>query len=136
MNNYLESQIDKLFEKIDKMGYHGHKNNADRNFDGIYLHGEPYDYDLFLPGYHACFDAKMSKTDKYQIKDKDIKQINNLAKCKKAGMDSFFLIYFSSRRKLLKYDVDLLIEILQIRKNIDVKEGVKWEIEKIIKEMT
>jgi penicillin-binding protein-related factor A (putative recombinase) len=130
MNNYLESQIDKLILKIDKMGYHAHKNNASRNFDGTYLAGEPYDYDLFLPEYCACFDAKMCQSKSYSIKDKDIKQINNLAKCKKAGMDSFFLIYFSTAKKLLKFDVDILIGILESgKKSINIEKGVKWDID-------
>lgn len=134
MNNYLEYQIDKLIEKIDKMGFHAHKNNASRNFDGKYIQGEPYDYDMFLPGYCACFDAKMCQKSSYNIKDKDIKQINNLAKCKKAGMDSFFIIYFSSAKKLLKYDVDILVEILESgKKSINMDKGIKWDIDNIIK---
>lgn len=129
MINYLESQIDKLIHRIDQMGYHAHKNNAERSHQGNYISGEAYDYDMFLPGYIACFDAKSTSKQGYSIVDKDIKQINYLKKCKKSGADAFFLIYFSKTKKLLKFDVDILIKILEKTKTIHEEHGVKWDIE-------
>lgn len=133
MNNYLEYQIDKLIEKIDKLGFHAHKNNPHRNHEGQYLKGEAYDYDLFLPNYKACFDAKMSEKEYYTILEKDIKQLNNLKKCKASGMDSFFLIYFKKLNKLLKFDVDIIISQLKESKRINYKLGEVWNIEELIK---
>ena len=42
--NELEHMINKLIDYVEKLGYHGHKNNAERLFDGKYIKGEPYDY--------------------------------------------------------------------------------------------
>lgn len=133
MLNYLESQIDKVVKHIDKLGYHAHKNHPQRSLDGVFISGEPYDYDIFLPNYKACFDAKMCESAKWHLKDKDIKQANILKKCKKAGMDAFFLVYFVKDKKLLKFDVDIIIEQLQTSKSISQDLGIKWEIERVLK---
>lgn len=133
MINYLESQIDKLIEKVNNMGFHAHKNNPERLTDGTYISGEPYDYDLFLPNYKACFDAKMCESEKWHMQPKDIKQTNYLKKCKNSGMEAFFLVYFSKTKQLLMFDVDTIIQALSKTKSIEKKLGQKWEIEKTLK---
>lgn len=131
--NYLENQIDKLIKKVNDIGYHGHKNSPERLNDGTYISGEPYDYDLFLPNYKACFDAKMCEADKWHMQPKDIKQTNYLKKCKNSGMEAFFLIYFSKTKQLLHFDIDIIIQQLGNTKSIDRGLGKKWEIEKILR---
>lgn len=130
--NYLESQIDKIIDKVNAMGYHGHKNNPNRTIDGIFLSGEPYDYDLFLPNYKACFDAKMCDAEKWHMQKKDIKQSNYLKKCKNSGMDSFFLVYFTKKKKLVMFDVDIVIEKLKTTKSIEIEVGCEWPIMHIL----
>ena len=128
MINFFENQIDKLIKKIDELGYHAHKNTATRSHFGNYIEGESYDYDMFLNGYIACFDAKSTSKNTYSIVKKDIKQINILKKCKRAGVDAFFVIYFSKDKKILKYDVDVLIDILNTSKTIKQERGAEWDI--------
>lgn len=134
MQNYLETQVDKLVKRINDIGFHAHKNHSQRNIDGTFMKGEPYDYDMFLPNYKACFDTKMCEAEKWHMKPKDIKQSNNLKKCKKAGMNAFFLVYFPKTKQLLAFDIDVIAKELETTKSIRPELGIKWEIEKIIKE--
>jgi len=123
----FETQLDKLAESINAAGYHMHKNHPCRTQDGTYLSGEPYDYDLFTPDYKAAFDAKECHADKWYFTDKEIRQANNLKKCKNAGFEAFFLIYFFTTKKLLAFDVDVFTAALcENRKYLSQAEGSAW----------
>lgn len=126
--NELETLINHLIAVVEKMGYHGHKNNAERLYDGRYIKGEPYDYDVFLPSVHMCFDAKETMSKNWQIRDKDIRQAHELKKCKNAGCDAFFLIYFYQHMCLVRVDVDKVLEVLASgRKHIKFEECEAFE---------
>ena len=92
------------------------------------LVGESFDYEVFLPGRHDCFDAKQCKTNTWKIVEKDIKQANELKKCKNAGLNAYFLICFENK-DVRMIDVDKAIEILKQNKksikNINLK---KWDL--------
>lgn len=126
----LEKQVDRLIGYIRAMGYHGHKNHPRRRGDGTYLEGEPFDYEMFLPGYTACFDAKETHGVSWQIGEKDLRQANCLKQCRNAGADAFFLIYFHRRGELLRADVDQVIQILsEGRRSVRPEECERWEID-------
>lgn len=126
--NELEHMINKLIDYVEKMGYHGHKNNAERLYDGRYIKGEPYDYDVFLPSSHMCFDAKETMSKNWQIRDKDIRQAQELKRCKNAGCDAFFLIYFYQHMSLVRVDVDKVLDVLKEgRKHIKYEECEAFE---------
>lgn len=92
------------------------------------LVGESFDYEVFLPERHDCFDAKQCVTNIWNIKPKDIKQINELKKCKNAGCNAYFLICFENK-DVRVIDVDDVIEVLKQNKksikNINLK---KWDM--------
>ena len=124
----LETQINKLINYINANGYHAHKNNPCRTQSGKYIAGEPFDFEIFTDTYHCVFDAKECHDTVWRLKPKDIKQAENLKHCKNAGIDAFFLIYFFPLRKLLKIDVDKVIEILKSGvKSVPSKYGEQWE---------
>lgn len=108
----FEKQIEKVIDYIEKLGFHGHKNYAKRTADGNYLEGEAFDYEIFLPGRHDCFDAKQCATDTWHIMKKDIRQVNELKKCKNAGCNAYFLICFENKYVKM-IDVDHVIEVLK-----------------------
>ena len=111
----FEKQIEKVIDHIEKLGFHGHKNYAKRLEDGTYIEGESFDYEIFLPNRHDCFDAKQCDTDKWHIVKKDVRQVNELKKCKNAGCNAYFLICFENK-DVRMIDVDLVINYLM--KNI------------------
>lgn len=121
----FEKQIEKIIEYIENLGFHGHKNYAKRLEDGTYIKGESFDYEIFLPNRHDCFDAKQCSTNTWHIKPKDIKQTNELKKCKNAGCNAYFLICFENK-DVRMIDVDEVIDALKQNKksikNIDLKQ--------------
>lgn len=124
----FEKQIEKVIEYIESLGFHGHKNYPKRLEDGTYIEGESFDFEVFLPGRHDCFDAKQCKTNTWKIVEKDIKQANELKKCKNAGCNAYFLICFENK-DVRMIDVDDVIDILKQNKksikNVDLK---KWSL--------
>ena len=136
-NNPFENQINKLVDSIIKSGYFGTKLHPHRLHDGTYVDGEPFDYMIALPEYKACFDAKSIHGDSWKFEKKDIKQAANLKHCKNAGLDSFFIVYFFKLRKMIKFDVDVFLNVLaEKRKYLKPDEGTEWrEIDGIIKQL-
>lgn len=129
----FEKQIEKVIDYIEKMGFHGHKNYAKRTNEGIYLQGESFDYEIFMPNRHDCFDAKECKTDTWHIVQKDIKQCNELKKCKNAGCNAYFLICFENKN-VRQIDVDIVIDCLkQNKKSIKQYGFPEWKILKELK---
>lgn len=125
----FEGQIKKLLDVVNTLGFHAHKNQPARLADGTYVEGEPFDYEIILPGYVACFDAKESHDTSWHIKPKDIKQAEHLKHCKNGGADAFFLVYFFHLRKCLKIDVDIVIDLLQAGgKSVSAEYGCLWDI--------
>ena len=126
----FEKQIEKVIEYIEKLGFHGHKNYAKRLEDGTYIKGESFDYEIFLPDRHDCFDAKQCKTNTWHIEPKDIKQANELKKCKNAGLNAYFLICFEND-DVRMIDVDDVINVLRQNKksikNINLKKWILLE---------
>ena len=131
----LDKEVDKLLDYITLMGYHGHKNHPLRTSDGQWLQGEPYDYDLFLPGYHAAFDTKECATRSWHMQPKDIRQADTLLRCQKAGLDAFFLILFEGK-VLRKVPAKLASDTLEAgHKTIHMEDCEVWSIERILRQM-
>ena len=124
----FEKQIEKVIDYIEKKGFHGHKNYAKRTATGEYLEGECFDYEIFLPNRHDCFDAKDCKTDTWHIVKKDLRQVNELKKCKNAGCNAYFLICFENK-DVKMIDVDDVIYILnQNKKSIENIGLNEWDL--------
>ena len=125
---FFEKEIEKVIEYVEKLGFHGHKNNPYRLVDGTYIKGENFDYEIFLPQRHDCFDAKQCTTDTWHILKKDIKQCNELKKCKNANCNAYFLVCFEDK-DVRMIDVDVVINHLKKGKksikNVDLPE---WDL--------
>lgn len=129
----FENKIKKVCEYVEAIGGHAHKNHAERLQDGTYIKGEPFDYEIFLPNYKAVFDAKEVKGDVWNLKDKDVKQAENLKHCKNVGLNAYFLILFN-QKELLEIDVDDVIKELQKgKKSIHKEKGIKSKLNDILK---
>lgn len=128
----FEKQIEKVIDYIERLGFHGHKNYARRTTEGVYLEGECFDYEIFLPNRHDCFDAKQCDTDTWHIVKKDIRQVNELKKCKNAGCNAYFLICFEEH-DVRMIDVDIVINYLKQNKKSIRSHGLSsWDLLKDI----
>ena len=124
----FERQIEKVCEYVEKKGGHAHKNHPARTTEGTYLKGEPFDYEIFIPGYHCVFDAKKSATDVWHMLKKDIVQADNLYRCRKAGLEAYFLICFENK-DVKQVDIEKVIAVLETgKKSIPKSLGREWEL--------
>lgn len=131
----FEKQIEKVIEYVEKIGFHGHKNYAKRLEDGTYISGESFDYEIFLPNRHDCFDAKQCISDTWHILKKDIKQCNELKKCKNAGCNAYFLICYENK-EVKMIDVDIVIDYLNQNIKSIKKYGLpEWNLIKYLEEV-
>ena len=128
---FLERNIDKICDRINHMGGFAHKLQPKRTQDGTYLEGEPFDYIVILPNYKAVFDAKEVKGSKWHMVLKDIKQCNEMKKCKNSGFEAYFIFYFLNKVRTI--DVDEVIKVLESgSKTVDLNTGKKWELLEVI----
>ncbi len=130
----FERQINKVCEYINNIGGFAHKLCAERTIQGTFIKGEPFDYIILTKDYKAVFDAKEAETGTYHIVKKDIKQINELKKCKNAGCNAYLLICFEGQ-DVRMIDVDVVIKLLKNNKKSIKREGnPSWDLIKILKE--
>ena len=130
----FEKQVEKVIEYIEKLGFHGHKNYAHRLQSGTYIKGESFDYEIFLPNRHDCFDTKEIEGDRWHVLKKDILQANELKKCKNAGCNAYFLICFENS-DVRMIDVDFVINNLKRNCKTIKREGFPtWDLLTYLKE--
>ena len=129
----LEREIDKVLKFLDSQGIHGHKNHAKRAPDGTFIQGEPFDYEVFSPSKTYCFDAKECQSKAWPLSAAKLSQVNNMLKCSKAGCESFFLVYFTSIHKLIRFDIKTVQEKLGQRGSMSPEEGVEFDWQVFLK---
>lgn len=67
------------------------------------------------------------------MKDKDIKQAENLKHCKNAGLEAYFLIYFENK-EVKQIDIEDVIEVLKTnKKGINKNLGTDWRLLEVLK---
>lgn len=124
----LESQIDKLINYIRSIGYFGAKLHPKRLNDGKYIEGEPFDYFIVTPDYKCCFDAKECNATLWSLDNAKPHQVDYLKKCKNSGVDAFFLVYFFKNKKLIKFDVDVIIDCIgKGMHSLSLTDGEEWK---------
>lgn len=132
----FEKQINKVCHYINSIGGFASKLSPERLYDGTYIKGEAFDYIVLMKEYKACFDAKYISGTVWRMQQKDIKQCNNLKKCKNAGLQAYFLICFESG-DVRQIDVDTAIDTLKNNsKTISATGNPSWELLKILEAET
>ena len=134
---YLESRVNEILEILRTHGIFGQKSHAERSHAGQYRKGEAFDYLVISHGRMVCFDAKECHEPHWNLK-KNAKQsqVENLSLCKRNGADAFFLVFFVLENRLVKFDVDLVIEAqAHNMKSLQSKHGEPWNWEELLKEV-
>lgn len=129
--NKFEAQINKVVEYVLSQGYEAHKNYANRTVDGTYIKGEPFDFEIFIKGLWLCFDAKECHSKRWQLTNAKPEQVYHLLRCKKAGFDAFFYVYFVEDKKLVKFDAEYINNlIIKKYKSVSADDGVVYDLGK------
>ena len=130
--HYLEAQIQKVFDYLNSAGIHAHKNHAARTVEGVYLAGEPFDYEIFTSPVHV-FDAKEAKTGRWPLSNAKPSQMKALLDCSAHGAEAYFLVLFHGHA-LRRFDVGYVRQaIVDGRKALEENEGLEWDYRTFLK---
>ena len=123
----FEIQLERLARHLNSIGVHMHKNHARRTAEGVYIEGEPFDYEVISHGKVHCFDAKECEGKRWNLKNAKLSQLNNLLICAKNGAEAYFLVLFKPD-KIIRFDAAKVCEALQNgQKSLGPEEGATWD---------
>jgi penicillin-binding protein-related factor A (putative recombinase) len=126
---YFQTQIDRLFEVLSARGVHCHKNHARRTVDGVFVEGEPFDYEIFVNPVHV-FDAKETKGERWPLSNAKPHQVKALLDCENHGAEAYFLVLFGDR-EIRRFDAGFVRDAMAMgHKSLEKAEGREWDYEK------
>ena len=124
----FENELNRVSKYLASIGIHMHKNHPRRTEQGMYLEGEPFDYEVISHGKVHCFDAKECSSPRWSLKNAKLSQLNNLLVCQKNGAQAYFLVWFRESGQIVRFDAELVKQALsEGRKSLKPEEGTKWE---------
>ncbi|GEM_PF-1935204 len=124
----FEAELNRVSKYLNANGIHMHKNHARRTEQGIYLEGEPFDYEVISGGTIHCFDAKECSGDRWSLSNAKLSQLNNLLVCQKNGAQAYFLVWYRKINAVIRFDAELVRQKLADGvKSLKAEEGKKWE---------
>jgi len=125
---YLENELNRVMTWLNSAGIHAHKNHPRRTESGVWIEGEPFDYEVFSDGTLYCFDAKECAGSRWSLSNAKLGQLNNLMMCARHGAEAFFLVLFTEVRKLKRYDAEQVRAALADgKKSLTMEEGADWD---------
>ena len=102
----FEAELSRLSKYLNANGIHMHKNHVRRTEQGVYLEGEPFDYEVLRGGILHCF----------------------LLVCQRNGAQAYFLVWYRDINAIIRYDAELIKQKLADGvKSVTPEEGIKWE---------
>lgn len=126
----FERMINGYCEILNMKGIHAHKNHANRNYKGVYLAGEPFDYEIIYNGQFYCFDAKICHASKWRLSNTTPGQVKALKDCADNGAIAFFLVYFAQLEYSVKFDIYTVLNVMKAGSKVispDSGEKFNWE---------
>ena len=124
----FEAELNRVSKYLNANGIHMHKNHARRTEQGIYLEGEPFDYEVISGGIIHCFDAKECAGRRWNLSNAKMSQLNNLLVCRKNGAQAYFLVWYRNENAIIRFDAGLVRQKLADgQKSLTLEEGKKWE---------
>lgn len=130
--HYLELEMNRVLNYLNRIGIHGHKNHANRTQDGTYVEGEPFDYEVISHGQTFCFDTKECNADAWNLKtNAKLAQVKNLFDAAENGAEAFFLVWFAKVNKIIRFDIYKVKEALETGVSSlkpEEGEGFDWRI--------
>ena len=129
----FENELNRVAKHLNSVGIHMHKKHAHRTENGIYLEGEPFDYEVISHGSIHCFDAKECAAKTWSLNNAKLSQLNNLLVCHKNGAQAYFLVWFRMVNTIVRFDATLIKQALtDCRKSLKVEEGQPWDWTKLL----
>ena len=108
----LEKAIKKLFESYASRGIHCQQNFPEKLFDGTIVNRHGFDFQIFYQGKFFAFDAKECAANRWPLDKAKIHQLKALLDIEQQGGNAFFLVHFTSLKKLVKFYAHTVQETL------------------------
>ena len=124
----FEAELNRVSKYLNANGIHMHKNHAHRTEQGIYLEGEPFDYEVISGGVIHCFDAKECAGKRWNLSNAKLSQLNNMLVCRENGAQAYFLVWYRNENAIIRFDAELVRQkLVDGQKSLSSEEGVKWQ---------
>ena len=124
----FEAELNRVSKYLNANGIHMHKNHAHRTEQGIYLEGEPFDYEVISGGVIHCFDAKECAGKRWNLSNAKLSQLNNLLVCRKNGAQAYFLVWYRNENAVIRFDAELVRQkLVDGQKSLIKEEGKQWQ---------
>lgn len=101
----LEKAIKKLFESYESRGIHCQQNHPEQLHDGTLVKRHGFDFQILHNNKFYAFDAKECALPAWPLDKAKPHQVKALLDIDANGGEAFFLVYFTKRKDLIKFDV-------------------------------
>lgn len=120
----LERAIRKLFESYESRGIHCQQNHPEQLSDGTWVKRHGFDFQILHNSKFYAFDAKECGLSAWPLDKAKLHQIKALFDVYNNGGEAFFLVYFTGKRQLIKFQVQVVKRALEEgKKKLSPPEG-------------
>lgn len=120
----LEKAIRKLFESYESRGIHCQQNHPEQLSDGTRVKRHGFDFQILHNGKFYAFDAKECGLAAWPLDKAKLHQVKALFDIYNNGGEAFFLVYFTEKKQLVKFQVQVVKKALEEdRKKLYPSEG-------------
>lgn len=125
----LESAIRKLFASYESRGIHCQQNHPEQLHDGTLVKKHGFDFQIFYNGKFYAFDAKECALSAWPLDKAKPHQLKALLDVEYNGGEGFFLVYFTSLRRIIKFNAKKVQEaIINKSHNLSPEQGEETTI--------
>jgi len=103
----LEHAVREYFKRLRALGIPCHQNHPRRLTDGTPAEKNDYDFEVLHAGRLYAFDAKMCADAAWRFDKRFLHQEKALHDVTAQGGEGFFLVFFTTRRVLIRFRVPL-----------------------------
>lgn len=128
----LEATFNVLLKHYEQKGIFAEQNHPKTLGNGQVVQKHGFDYTIYYNGKMYAIDTKHCNSDVFNLKmNCKMHQVSAMKKVKNHNGEGFFLIYFDYNKKLMKLDVDRVLDAFESGKKtvqFDSKYETKLDI--------
>lgn len=120
----LEKAVKRLFGSYESRGIHCQQNHPEQLADGTRVKRHGFDFQILYNGKFYAFDAKECGLAAWPLDKAKLHQVKALFDIYNNGGEAFFLVYFTEKKQLVKFQVQVVKKALEeAKKKLSPSEG-------------